>query len=180
MKFLKRMLGINDDPTAGWGAAGAPLPPLDLSTMRFGSLGFGDPLESARFLGRPDAVEWPSHTTCRMIYGRGGYQLDFESGVLDFATFFISPDEFDPKTPSFRHAEAALAGGGRITGSAKREELERLFGAPTYEENDDEEIILTFFRNGVSMEFEFTPDATRLKRWMLYGDVPPGGQEPEA
>lgn len=170
MKFLKRMLGMHDDPTAGWGAAGAPLPPLDISTMRFGSLGFGDPLESARFLGRPDAVEWPSGATCRMIYGRDGFQLDFEAGVLDFVTFFIGPDEFDPKTPSFRHAAPGLAGGGRITPATARAELERLFGAPTHDESYDGEIILTFFRNGVSMEFEFAPDASRLKRWMLYPD----------
>jgi len=180
MKFLKRMLGMHDDPTAGWGAAGAPLPPFDVSAMRFGSLGFGDPIESARFLGKPDAVEWPSNTTCRMIYGRGGFQLDFESGVLDFATFFISPDEFDPAVDSLRHQEAALAGGGRISASTKRDELERLFGAPTHEEADDDEIILTFFRNEVSMEFEFTPDAARLKRWMLYPDTLPAVDDAES
>jgi hypothetical protein len=49
-------MGLSDwlDPTRDWPPAAGPAPDPNAADLRLASLHFGDPLDSARLLGRPD------------------------------------------------------------------------------------------------------------------------------
>src|SRR5690606_15496080 len=123
-----------------------------------GSLGFGDAIEAAAFLGRPDRVVFVKKSYCELLYARGGFQLDFEDSALAYLAFFIGPDEHLSKHPGLALSAPRLAGiapeGQRLSQDTDRGALERLFGVPESVDADPTEVVLSVARQGVVMEFE--------------------------
>lgn len=170
MTFLDSLLGREPDPTRGWPKIDSILPELDIRQMTLGPLRFGDELGAAAFLGRPDLFNWTVDGYCELVYARCGLQIDFDQGRLAFIAFLIGPDEFLPSVSGMTFAQPRIAGGGTFTSATDGNDVRGLFGPPESEDEDSEETILNYSRQGVSMEFELNQDG-RLKRWNLYPEA---------
>lgn len=140
--------------------------------MRFGALGFGDGIEAASFLGRPDTFEWTQDKSCELLYAGGGFQLDLDDGKFAYAAFFIGPDSHQPKHPALKFSMPRLNGlihaGIGLSPDTKLELLFQLLGSPEKADSDAPETVLHYTRQGIAMEFEMDGATGRLKRWNLY------------
>lgn len=171
MSFLDRLFGKQPDPTEGWAMTCASLPDFEISEMRFGSLRFGDTVDSAGFLGRPDRVKWARDGNGELLYISGGFLLEFEAGEFAYLAFFIGPDDLLPD-PAVSFSQPRLHGGAaqgmRLTIETNRAALERVFGTADMVDTEPDETVLTYTRQGVTMEFELDGPGGYLKRWNLY------------
>jgi hypothetical protein len=172
MSLFDKLLGRRPDPTQTWGAAALPIPDYDLSRMCFGTLQFGDALDAAAFLGRPERFEWTQAGYCELLYASGGFQIDYDHGRFAYLAFFIGPDDNLPKHAALEFSKPCLRGstpdGIRLSRDTERAMLEQLFGVPESVDSGSQETILHYTRHNVSMEFEMDGQAGRLKRWNLY------------
>jgi hypothetical protein len=172
MSLLDRLFGKRPDPTEGWAIVCAPLPDFDLTEMRFGSLQFGDTIDAAAFLGRPDRVKWAAGDHGELIYGSSGFLLEFEAGEFAYLAFFFAPDDHLPTGMAIKFAEPRLRGGAaegaRLSGETARPTLEQIFGTADMVDTEPDETVLTYTRKGITMEFELDGETGRLKRWNLY------------
>jgi hypothetical protein len=95
-------MGVLDwlDPTRTWPAVAGPAPALNRLLLQFDALRFGAPIDAARLLGRPDAVNWTNRfrKNCELFYASKRLRLRFNEGRLCDVTFLIapSPDEQAP------------------------------------------------------------------------------------
>jgi len=171
MGFFDSILGHHPDPAAGWEAFQSPMPDFDLAGMRFGQLKFGDGFASAAFLGRPNEVRWPQDDYCEMYYTAGGFRIGFEKGKFSYLVFAISPDKFGPIGVTFAFSQPKLLGFGPeaicLRESTRREDLQKLLGPPADVDEDDDETVITYQRNKLHLEFDYTPEGL-LKRLDLY------------
>jgi len=158
------------DPTAGWRPWRGPLPVFDLAHMCLGEVGFGEPIEAAAFLGRPDRVIFSKGDYCELVYAAGGFQLDFEKGALCYLAFFIDRDEYQPRIDTLRFSRPVVRDVQRrtlqLTPDLDREKLQSFLGAPEHIDVDEEETILYYIGRGGEMEFELG-QRDRLKRWNI-------------
>ncbi len=173
MAIFERAPGARVDPSRDWEEFKLPLPDFDVGKMRFGALALGAPLESAAFLGRPDRLRWTEMDYFEMLYAAGGFQADVEGGRIAYLAFFIGPDEFLPAHRPLAFSRPRLVGAGEggaevvLSPDVGRERLEALLGPPASVDTDDDETVVYYSREGVTMEFELAPDG-KLKRWNLY------------
>ncbi|MBA4018449.1 MAG: hypothetical protein C0483_14880 [Pirellula sp.] len=172
MSFLKRLFGKRDDPTTSWNAQQLPLPDFDWGAMQLANLRFGDPLDAAAILGRPDRFTWGDGDYCELLYARGGFQLDFDQGTWAYAAFFIGPDHHLPDHPAMAFARPRLSGGPAqsivLSPEVDRARIEQWFGPAESADVDADEAILCYVRQGLTMEFELDGASGRLKRWNLF------------
>src|SRR6185369_17404690 len=120
MNIFDRLLGRRPDPTKDWPLE-PPLPAgFDFARRAFGSLGFGDRLEAARFLGRPDSFEWREPGYCELLYARSGFQIDFEDGRFAFLAFFLGSDAHLPSHPEMRFSQPKLGEGIQLAAETSR------------------------------------------------------------
>ena len=172
MGFFDRLVGRRANPTRNWDAFSPPGPDFDLSSMRLGTLGFGDPFESARFLGRPDRFKWTLEGNYELLYAAGGFLIEYDAGVFAYLAFFIGPDAHLPNHKSLKFCRPRVLGGEpdglRLSQDYDRSKLEQLFGPAESEDSDSLETVLFYTRRGVIMEFELNVSNGQLKRWNLY------------
>ena len=76
--FLSNLFRRRTDPTRGWRSFGVPTPDFDLNTSRFGTLRFGDSIDAAAFLGRPESFEGTERESCQLLYASSGFELEFD------------------------------------------------------------------------------------------------------
>jgi hypothetical protein len=171
------LFGRRPDPTWDWPIEVPAVPDLDLSRMALGSLRFGDAVEAARGLGRPDRFRWKDGGYCELLYARAGFQLDFEDGRLCYMAFFIGADADGPSHPALSPSEPRIRGESPLTAETGKDDLQRRFGPPGSEDSDDDETVLYYRRDRVTMEFELD-GMGHLKRWNLYPSDARGGVEP--
>ena len=142
--------------------------------MRFGKIQFGDSFETAAFLGRPDHVSWIQKNYCALVYASGGFQIDYDNAKFVYLAFYIGLDDFVPKQKPMAFSKPKILGcePGRLELSSDidRLRLEGLFGTAKSVDVDDDETILYYSRQGITMEFELDANKGRLKRWNLYPD----------
>jgi hypothetical protein len=176
MKLIDRLFGRRSDPTLNWVQSTAPIPQFNLNSMQFGSLHFGDPLEAAASLGRPDQFVWSQGEYCELLYASRGFQVDFDRGKLSYVAFFIGPDEFVPAHTAFQFSKPRVHGvaidGIELSPGADRALIERLLGSADSVDVDAREVILFYNRGGITMEFELDAKTGGLKRWNLYPTLP--------
>lgn len=171
MSLLSRLFG-GADPTDAWPAADGPSPQICFERSALETIGsslhFGDGLDAARFLGRPDVCLRHADGNYSLTYRRWGLHIEFEAHRFVQATFVITPDIEVDGTPL---AAAEVRGpDGRALGShtAKAELLER-YGAPSEVQEFDDETILYFGHAPLTSEFQLTGKG-RLARWDVYLD----------
>jgi hypothetical protein len=173
MGLLGRLFGAREDPTAAWEIGAAPLPVFDLDTARFGTVGFGDGVEAARFLGKPDRVETGKRDSCSLLYGLRGFQMQFCEGKMVDLAFFLGQDEYGPKGISVTFCKLRVRGtalgDATVSGELDRSGIERLFGEPKSVDADGEETILFYTLREIRMEFELDEArGGKLKRWNVF------------
>lgn len=174
MGFFDRIFGRHKDPTAEWPAFSLPIPEYDMAEMSFGSLRFGDAIEKASFLGRPDVLNWIESDHCELVYGKGGFNLYFAAGELSSITFFLARDADTPDQVPIEFCRPMLRGsvpyGTQLTPEVDIPKLQSLFGSPKEVEKTDLDHSLFYTRNGADMEFELD-ERGRLKIWNIYRPV---------
>ncbi len=155
------------DPTQEWPHSTLPLPVVDLDNRRFGALRFGDPLEKARYFGKPDRFRAIRNTYYELVYTRCGFQLDFDQGLLAYLAFFIGPDPSFPTSEKISFCQPSLLGGPILSGKTHQAELLKWLGAPQLQDSDPDETVLYYHQAGMTLEFELNPKGY-LKRWNLF------------
>lgn len=146
-------------------------PSFDSDRSALGPLHFGDTLEHARVLGRPDRFTQTRPDYCELLYARAGLQIDFDAGRFAYVAFFIGPDKYLPTTSKVIFAQPVLDG-HRLSSAISIQNVERLFGPPKSRDVDDKETILFYEKHRLTLEFEFTSTGF-LKRLNIY-PVSPG------
>jgi hypothetical protein len=178
MSLLDRMMGRRPDPTESWEPFQLPIPDFDPTERCFGSLKFADEISAASFLGRPTRVQWSKSDYIELLYATGGFQVDFDHGRFAYLTFFIRLDERIASKVEITCAEPLLRTNGqnlvRFSKSSTADELKRLFGQPTTTDNDEDESVLSFDRNRLTLEFELNSEQL-LKRWSVFPTTTTGG-----
>lgn len=146
------------DPTRQWPVVAGPAPDLDGSALQFDAMRFGAPLESARFLGRPDKLQWRSRIQkdFDLVYAQKGLRLRFVQGVLREVAFLVG--QAQPLAPN----------GARLTPEVDRSQIVALFGEPD-PDGSDEICLQVFHGQGVISDF-YLDDAGHLTEWVLYPD----------
>jgi hypothetical protein len=147
------------DPTRDWPVVKGPAPDLDGKTLQLDVLPFGAPIESARFLGKPNQIEWNSRSKqdFELFYTDKRLRLRFREGKLSDVAYLVG-NGAQPKAPD----------GDLLTSSADRDEIVKRFGEPD-PGGSDETCLQVFHRNGVISDF-YLDDNGRLKEWILYPD----------
>ncbi|MGQ0736565.1 MAG: hypothetical protein ACT4QD_23290, partial [Acidobacteriota bacterium] len=129
-----------------------------------GSLTFGDGLESARVLGRPDECEGKDgNFTLR--YDSYGMEVEFEPGRFVKVTFSMAEGEDGGRFSSARRGPDGLSLTSRTT---KQEVLDR-FGEPTTRDEYEDEDFFYYIDGPLASELEFDEHG-RLVRWAVYLD----------
>jgi hypothetical protein len=155
------------DPTREWPMVAGPAPDLNSSLLPFDSLRFGDPLTSARFLGRPEQFQWHSRSAKEydLVYARKGLRLGFRGDRLGEIEYFIGPHA--SVLPAFAPARPRAPDGTRLTPDMDRDRIVAVFGEPDPKGSDDG--CLQIHHGRVSSDF-ILDDAGRLETWVLYPD----------
>ena len=163
-------MGLLDflDPTREWPIVAGLPPDLDGSTLQFDALHFGDPVESARFLGRPNQIEWSSRINkdFQLLYAEKGLRLRFTKGKLRDVSFLVGDRASDH--PAFAPAQPLAPDGTRLTPEVDRSKIVALFGEPDPGGSDDE-CLQVFHGQGVISDFYLDGDG-HLTKWVLYAD----------
>jgi hypothetical protein len=167
MGIVDWLLGRPPDPTVDWPEFRRATPVLDLAKRSFNGLRFGETIDVARGLGRPDKFRWASRRHGELLYARGGFQVDFDPG-LDYVALFIAADPFLPDAiGDVQFCEPVLRGERSddfvATAATTIAEIEQHFGEPETRVADDEETVLTYDIHQCEVEFEFAP-SSGLKR----------------
>lgn len=180
MEGLTRM-GLFDwlrrpqNPTKDWPTYGE-LPAFDPATRSFGLLKFGDCLEAARRVGRPEQCNYLKSPGCWCLeYVSRGYHLSFTADRLVDAFIEIGyGGEFALK-PNAPKAQPLLSSGERLTANTQQADIIRWFGEPSPEDNEDYEedgTLLDYPHPTVAMEFEFNTDG-KLAYWHIFEPTRP-------
>jgi hypothetical protein len=153
------------DPTREWPVVAGPAPDVNRALMQLDQLRFGDPLDSARFLGRPDAFEWVSRRRkdYDLIHARKGLRLRFKDGRFVELEFYIGPRSCEH--PAFAAARPKAPDGTTLTPEIDKKRIGELFGEPDPKGSDDE--VLQVFHTNVASDF-FLDETGHLESWALY------------
>jgi hypothetical protein len=153
------------DPTRRWPVVEGPAPAVNPALMQLEAIRFGDPLDSARFLGRPDGVEWISRMRkdYDLIYARKGLRVRFKHGLLAEIEFYIGPRSCEH--PAFSAARPKAPDGTTLTPEIDKKRIVQLFGEPDPKGSDDE--VLQVFHTNVISDF-FVDETGHLESWALY------------
>jgi hypothetical protein len=165
--FSRLFGGGGDDPTKGWpAAASGPTPTVSLERQALetfgGRLKFGDPLESARVLGRPDRCQ-ADKGFATLEYHHWALTLEFEEGKFVQATFAIGDGNIGPS------GEARGPDGLGLSGRTTKDEVRQRFGEPEKTQSFDDETIVYYSQGPLTSEFQFDEDG-RLFAWDVYVD----------
>jgi len=153
--------GVND-PTRQWPAVGGAAPDVD-RFMQLEKLRFGEPLQSAHFLGRPDEFR-RTGKRCDLLYASKGLRLRFTNERLTEVSFLIG--EQSSEHPAFAPAQPSAPDGTRLTAATDRSQIVSLFGEPD-PGGSDETTLQIFHGHGVVSDFDLDPGG-HLAEWSLY------------
>ncbi len=158
---LRKLRGIDPDPTQAWPHLSVSAPVLDIDGGRVGALRFGAQLDEARVFGRPTRFHWSGRRYGQLLYAGAGFQLDFDEGRLAYVAYFVGPDESLPD-PRVVFCRPALSSGLTLGPAFGRAEIARAFGAASVDQ-DASEAVITWRASVVTVELELDA-AGQLKR----------------
>lgn len=141
-------------------------PAFDTRHSSLGPLRFGDPLEHAQVLGRPDRFEQTAPHYHELLYAHAGFQIDFDSGRFAYVAFFIAADNDLPASAPITFSQPVLDS-HRLSPATSLRDIEALVGPPKSRATDADETLLFYEKNGLTLEFEFMSSGL-LKRLNLF------------
>ena len=164
MGILDKLTGFGD-PTENWPVVKGPAPTVQPTLMQFDSPRLGDPVEAARFLGKPDTFSWQGRTekSFNLEYASKGLRLRFVAGKLAEITLYIGPKSCEH--PAFIPAQPMAPDGTLLTAETARQQIVAQFGEPDPLGSDDE--VLQIFHGRTASDFFIDPQG-RLESWVLY------------
>ena len=165
-ELISKLTAERLDPTRAWPSCHPETPVVDLARRTVGSLRFGDTIDGAQVFGRPDRFRWSLKDYCELLYCGAGFQIDFDAGRLVYATFFLGPDSYVPKCSGLRFASIRIDG-HQISREMSVSDLQKVLGRAVSEDRDEEEIVVCYARNGLTLEFEAIPSGG-LKRVSVF------------
>jgi len=142
------------DPTKSWPTVSGPAPTINSALMQIDQLRFGAPIESARFLGRPDEFR-SKGKDCYLLYVSKGLRLRFTDKLLSEVSFLVSSGA-TPVAPD----------GSRLTPATDQAAIVAAFGEPDPGGSDDT-CLQVFHGHGVASDFYLDNDG-HLTEWSLY------------
>ena len=152
------------DPTREWPAAvEGVFPEVDLNARTFGSFRFGDGLDSAYFLGKPDRSK-PTKDCHDLYYDRQGFVVSFELNRFVELRFDIIPEAGS----RLRAAQPRATAGVIFTPETSKQDLERLFGAPDETNSYGTYEIIQYVHGPLISEFEYDLKTGKLSGWTIY------------
>lgn len=152
------------DSTRDWPqAVDGVLPEVDLNARTFGSLRFGDGLDSAYFLGKPDRSK-PTRDCHDLYYDRLGFVVSFELNRFVELRFDIIPETGSRARP----AQPRATGGVIFTPETSRQDLERHYGSPSENESYGTYDIVQYVHGPLISEFEYDLKTEKLSGWTVY------------
>lgn len=161
------MTRVPPDPTRDWQDQGESTPDFDWSTLSFGPLRFGDPVDRAAAFGRPDTFRWTQPGYCELLYARSGFLLQFDRGGFAYVAWLIGPDPRRPGFDDARYSTPSLDGELTLTAGIGPDTIRTRLGEPLSEDAANDDSVLIYAGDGVVLEFEFDAQC-RLKRWNVY------------
>ena len=165
-KKLQKFFGAEPHPSMQWPQLEIQTPAFQTSTRAVADLTFGSGIDGAMMFGAPDEVRPLDGGGVNLVYAKAGFQLEFDQDSLTCVAFFVSKDEYQPDTPGLTHCEP-IVDGHKFGPSHSPAQVQDLLGAPKSVDEDEDETILDYERNGLTLEFEFTA-AGALKRLSLF------------
>lgn len=162
---LRKDPAAQGDLTVDWPRQSTVAPGIDTVGGKLGPVKFGTNLDSARFFGRPDQFSWTQRGYCELIYAKAGFQIDYDSGQLGYAAFFIGPDLLLPAGVFF--SAPTLDSSFRLSSDTSLAQVNSAIGPPKSQDRDDEEAITVYEKGILTLELEWNPKG-KLKRLNVY------------
>lgn len=162
---LRKLFGGEEaapHPAMSWEPVTAPLPVVDIGGGAVGALKFGDPVEGARFLGRPDAATVNGQCV-RLDYRSRGFEIEFEGNRFVELEAYIGPGAA-PEETAF--CTPQLSNGGRLTTAMTTAAIKGTLGEPTHEDPDEDEAVLSYDLGRLAHEFHFGSGGA-LSSWVF-------------
>jgi hypothetical protein len=169
LSLFQKIHDVAGNPTDGWMPSEDGAPAFDRTSRRFGPLSWGDPIDAAAPLGRPDHFRWTQPGYCELLYARAGFQIDFDRGGFSYLAYLIGPDPDRSEHPGMQYSTPVLDAGVALTRDTSMADLRQSLGPPASEDVGTDETVLFYTGDGLVLEFEFDA-AGHLKRWNLYPD----------
>lgn len=164
---------LSGNPTSNWPAFDGQAPTLDPRTFAFGTLRFGDPVESARTLGKPDACH-RSGNKVTLDYAGAGFKLEFAFDKLHALDIvFRKPGENESAlNESALDVRIPLGNGIVLSRSTDRGQIRGLFGEPDDVDDIPEEDYISFNYERDPFDWEVDFDASgRLTAIHISGNL---------
>ena len=158
----KTLLAGAPDFVVRWPELPVAAPDIDPANAAIGPLTFGCALEAASVFGRPTRFVGSERDYCELLYAAAGFQIDFDSGHLAYAAFFVAADELLPAL-DITFCEVRLRGIGVLTWASTPRDVEALLGPPTSRDDDPDESVWCYEMETVTVELEFGSTG-KLKR----------------
>ncbi|HMO36804.1 MAG TPA: hypothetical protein PKA06_12245 [Gemmatales bacterium] len=161
MNFLRRWFGP-EDPTRDWPKLqDAPVPMLDLNRPAWGTLVFGDKIEAAAFLGKPEKTILKPR--CMEFIYRG-WKLEFEDGVFEELSVYLRDEPDCPAVPELKFTSDMT-----LTHRTPHTEIIQHLGEH-YDANSWEKYFILHYKfHSVVFEAEYDEDDLLLDRVTVYG-----------
>lgn len=141
-------------PAMLWEEAQTPLPVIDVASGAVGTLEFHQPIESARFLGRPDHVSVIGQCVS-LAYNARGFELEFFNDEFLEIMVHIQPELGEDGEPVTGSATPTLSNGGQLTPAVTPEAIQAALGEPTHRSEDEGEVYVIYENERFANEFTF-------------------------
>jgi hypothetical protein len=172
MSLFSKVFGGGDDPTRDWPSSQGPCPQVSLERQALeafgGRLTFGDAVEAARFLGRPESYS-AGKSTATLTYPRWALTLEFELGRFVHMSHTIARSHRDPPDSAVSTFEPIGTDRLPLTSRTTRDQLLQRFGEPSKTQSFDDETIFYYNAGPLMSEFQLDQDG-HLYGWDLYLD----------
>lgn len=130
---------------------------LELATGSVGVLRFGDNIDAARPLGRPNDYYRHEGNGCGLLYFERSIYLEFdERRELSFVTFHLLPSPSDSSS-RFVGRSVQLLNGAVISCDSSPDDISRLFGKSVDASKDEDGMVHTHNAHGFILDVYFTP-----------------------
>ncbi len=161
MHILNKLFGYTD-PTRQWAKIiDLQIPTLDLQRPAFGTITFGDPVESAEHLGKPARSKVSQNHV--ELYYQQGFDLSFElNRLVELVVYFQASDEHGA-CPELR-----LAHGGVLLPASTKDDIIRMFGDKYDQESWEKFDILQFEVGKLIIEFELDDENSKIDFVTIY------------
>ncbi|MGH7504150.1 MAG: hypothetical protein ACRELX_00795 [Longimicrobiales bacterium] len=177
MTLVQSLSRDPQNPTEFWPDPVEAPPAFDWSELRFGPIRFGEPLEYAAPLGRPNVFRWTETGGCDLLYTQAGFSIGFDQARFAYIACFIAPDPNTAMHAEMAYCTPSLDDELVLSPDARPNDVTSRLGPPGTDKIDrNGDRVLVYAGEGVVLEFEFDRNGG-LTRWNLYPQAVKSGEK---